>query len=371
MLREEQIDIRRQRRRRGAVPHPEPRPQSRLQRLPGHQPDDRRPVSRQHPRLRRRRQHLRMSRFPHQHARHLQAHRGRARRPAGRDAAATAPPQGRRHPSGNLPALRRATAPRPASAAAPLRSAARACPTAFFDPHGPVEGRRRAIDELIELVEKVPEQVTIFSDAMEFMEREIERREMAQREHELLAQARSRASSRQPCTICSKVPLYPYQMRGAVFAACRGRCILGDDMGLGKTVQTLAAVELLARERGIERVLVVAPASVKYQWETEIRKYTGRPCRSSTGTAHERRGAVSPADVLSAHQLRNRRARPRRAERLAARPDRARRGPAHQELGGEDDAGRQEAAQPLRPRADRHAAGEQARRAVQHRAVRR
>ena len=35
------------------------------------------------------------------------------------------------------------------------------------------------------------------------------------------------------------VPLYPYQMCGAVFLACRGRCILGDDMGLGKTVQKI------------------------------------------------------------------------------------------------------------------------------------
>ncbi len=82
-----------------------------------------------------------------------------------------------------------------------------------------------------------------------------------------------------------KVPLYPYQMRGAVFLACRGRCILGDDMGLGKTVQTLAAAELLARERGVERVLVVAPASVKYQWETEIQKYTGRPVQVVEGNA--------------------------------------------------------------------------------------
>ena len=40
------------------------------------------------------------------------------------DAAAAAPPQGRRHAPGDLPPLRRATAPRPASAAAPLRPAA-------------------------------------------------------------------------------------------------------------------------------------------------------------------------------------------------------------------------------------------------------
>jgi SNF2 family DNA or RNA helicase len=60
-------------------------------------------------------------------------------------------------------------------------------------------------------------------------------------------------------------------------------------MGLGKTVQTLAAAELLARERGIERVLVVAPASVKYQWETEVQKYTGRPVQVIDGSTAERR----------------------------------------------------------------------------------
>src|SRR5215813_10043427 len=79
------------------------------------------------------------------------------------------------------------------------------------------------------------------------------------------------------------LPLYDYQTRGALFLACRGRSILGDDMGLGKTPQTLAAVELLARERGVRKVLVVAPASVKYQWEGEIRKFTDRPVQVIEG----------------------------------------------------------------------------------------
>src|SRR5262249_38466794 len=87
-----------------------------------------------------------------------------------------------------------------------------------------------------------------------------------------------------------KAPLYPYQVRGALFAAHRGRCVLGDDMGLGKTVQTLAAAELLVRERGIERVLVVAPASVKYQWEGEIRKFTDRPVQVIEGGNKARQG---------------------------------------------------------------------------------
>src|SRR6266700_2628685 len=79
-------------------------------------------------------------------------------------------------------------------------------------------------------------------------------------------------------------------LRVPLFAAHRGRVILGDDMGLGKTVQTLAAAELMARERGIERVLVVAPASVKYQWETEIRKFTGRSVQVIEGGNKARQG---------------------------------------------------------------------------------
>src|SRR5579875_359553 len=163
----------------------------------------------------------------------------------------------------------------------------RALAEAFFDPRGLWKGGE-AYPKLIELVESVPEQVTIFSDAMEFMEREIERQEMAQRERDWLAQLEA-GETPEVLRDLVRVPLYPYQMRGALFLACRGRAILGDDMGLGKTVQTLAAVELLVRERGIERVLVVAPASVKYQWETEIRKFTGRAVQVIDGTASERR----------------------------------------------------------------------------------
>jgi SNF2 family DNA or RNA helicase len=158
----------------------------------------------------------------------------------------------------------------------------------FFVPNGRWKAGDR-YDELIEAIETVPEQVTIFSDAMEFMEREIERREMAQREQELLA----RLERGQLKLDLLKVPLYPYQTRGALFAAYRGRCILGDDMGLGKTAQALAGAELLARERGIERVLVVAPASVKYQWESEIHKFTDRPVQVIEGTNQARRAQYS------------------------------------------------------------------------------
>ena len=73
-----------------------------------------------------------------------------------------------------------------------------------------------------------------------------------------------------------KVPLYPYQFEGAVFAARAGRCIIADEMGLGKTIQAIAAAEIMARNFGVERVLIVCLTSLKYQWQQEIVKFCSR-----------------------------------------------------------------------------------------------
>src|SRR5579883_363573 len=72
------------------------------------------------------------------------------------------------------------------------------------------------------------------------------------------------------------VPLYPYQAEGALFAVRAGRVLIGDDMGLGKTVQAIAATEILARHFGVTRVLVICPTSLKYQWQSEFSRFSGR-----------------------------------------------------------------------------------------------
>jgi SNF2 family DNA or RNA helicase len=154
----------------------------------------------------------------------------------------------------------------------------------YFDEKMLWSGKGR-YEDIIADIERVPEDVTVLSDAMDFIDREVERAEMQRREQEWVAQLDAGTLDLE----LLDVPLYDYQIRGALFLACRGRSILGDDMGLGKTIQTLAAVELLARERGISRVLVVAPASVKYQWEAEIKKFTKRAVQVIEGSPDSRK----------------------------------------------------------------------------------
>ena len=85
-----------------------------------------------------------------------------------------------------------------------------------------------------------------------------------------------------------KLPLLPYQREGAAHLAFHERALLADEMGLGKTVQAIAACEILAREKGVGRVLVVSPTSVKAEWEAEIARFTNRAARFVAGLYPER-----------------------------------------------------------------------------------
>ena len=64
-------------------------------------------------------------------------------------------------------------------------------------------------------------------------------------------------------------------------------------MGLGKTIQGIGIAELLAREVGISRVLVVCPASVKSQWAAEIERAAGQDCPTGGGRSARARRACT------------------------------------------------------------------------------
>ncbi len=89
----------------------------------------------------------------------------------------------------------------------------------------------------------------------------------------------------------TRVPLFPYQREGMLHLAFTERALLADEMGLGKTIQAIAACALLKRLDRAERVLVVTPASLKGEWEEQIRQFTDLPTRLVFGGLAARRDA--------------------------------------------------------------------------------
>lgn len=68
--------------------------------------------------------------------------------------------------------------------------------------------------------------------------------------------------------------LYPFQQEAMERMADRGQMLLAMVMGAGKTPTTLATIEHLITTGEVSKVLVVVPASLKYQWFREIKKFT-------------------------------------------------------------------------------------------------
>ncbi|MGH7844008.1 MAG: DEAD/DEAH box helicase, partial [Candidatus Binatia bacterium] len=157
----------------------------------------------------------------------------------------------------------------------------------FFDAEGIL--KLNQIDRFAQALSRfhaLDEKVVVYRDALDWVDGEIARAEgLAFEANEL----RLLEQGRLPLDGLLKVPLYPFQMRGVLFAASRGRTIIADDMGLGKTIQAIGAAELLARRRGISRALVICPASVKHQWLAEIKRFSDQSAVVIDGSPERRR----------------------------------------------------------------------------------
>jgi SNF2 family DNA or RNA helicase len=71
-----------------------------------------------------------------------------------------------------------------------------------------------------------------------------------------------------------KGQLRPFQEEAVEMMLDRKHLLLAHDMGLGKTVSSIAACEQLIDTGEAESILVIAPASIKWQWLHQIKKFT-------------------------------------------------------------------------------------------------
>jgi superfamily II DNA or RNA helicase len=134
------------------------------------------------------------------------------------------------------------------------------------------EERLGELEHFMTIASKFDHELRAYDDALDF----VAGRRDAGRRASKLEQLFPRGAADPKLRTLLKVPLYAYQAEGALFAVRAGRALIGDDMGLGKTIQAIAATEILARHFGVSKVLVICPTSLKYQWQSEIARFSGR-----------------------------------------------------------------------------------------------
>ena len=148
----------------------------------------------------------------------------------------------------------------------------------------------RDLDDVHDLVQRLGQldrmgqQVTVYPDAEEFIQQRLFQNRMKSRVDEIRSDPTRHVLRKQ----LLKTELLPYQLDGIAFAVGAGRSVLADDMGLGKTIQGVGVAELLAREAGIRKVLVVCPTTLKSQWRNEIQRFSDRSCQLVLGGAAQR-----------------------------------------------------------------------------------
>ena len=99
----------------------------------------------------------------------------------------------------------------------------------------------------------------------------------------------------------SKTVLLPFQEEGVRMLGpkgFRGAALLADDMGLGKTVQVAKFIERYLKDWP---VVVVCPASIKYQWQEELATHAGidSDVLESTKVPEDYRFVRKPAYVVN------------------------------------------------------------------------
>ncbi len=118
------------------------------------------------------------------------------------------------------------------------------------------------LEQFLAIAAKSGHELRAYDDALDF----VAGRRDAARRAEVLDRLFPRGAPDRKLKKLLQAPLYPYQAEGALFAV---RAIL-------------------ARHFGVSRVLVVCPTSLKYQWQSEISRFSGRAARVMAGGRAQR-----------------------------------------------------------------------------------
>jgi SNF2 family DNA or RNA helicase len=93
----------------------------------------------------------------------------------------------------------------------------------------------------------------------------------------------------------------PYQKAGIEYGVSKDHCIIGDEPGLGKTIQAIG----IANVTDARRVLVVCPASIRLNWQREVKEWstlhrvkTNTILRGSTGVSPFANYTIISYDLL-------------------------------------------------------------------------
>lgn len=136
----------------------------------------------------------------------------------------------------------------------------------YFEANGKMRGDAyERFPQFLDEARQISDSFRCYDDALDFV---LEHREAA---------IRQRLCDATTDTLLDEllsVTLFPYQKEGVRFAFTKGRALIADEMGLGKTVQAIATAEMLRKHHLAENVLIVCPTSLKYQWKSEIERFT-------------------------------------------------------------------------------------------------
>ena len=85
-----------------------------------------------------------------------------------------------------------------------------------------------------------------------------------------------------------ELTLKPFQEEALELMVGRGSALLALTMGLGKTVTAIAAIEEFYDNGAVKTGIIIVPSSLKYQWQREIRRFTGQLALVIDGTKAQR-----------------------------------------------------------------------------------